>query len=61
MTIGDIIIFNEISQFFEMTGHSVGHPDVAQYACLAKWFTSRMASDPEISALDKEMKDTLAK
>jgi glutathionyl-hydroquinone reductase len=28
MTIGDIVVFNEISQFFEMTGLSPSHDDV---------------------------------
>lgn len=61
MTIGDIVVFNEISQFFEMTGLSPSHDDVVQYAFLAKWFNQRMGNDPDIQKHDHEMKSALTK
>lgn len=61
MTIGDIVVFNEISQFFEMTGLSTSSPDISQYAFLTKWFTTRMANDADISKHDQEMKAAVAK
>ena len=48
MTIGDIVVFNEISQFFEMTDLSTTHQEVVQFEFMTKWFTHRMANDPEI-------------
>ena len=61
MTIGDIVVFNEISQFFEMTGLSPTSPEVAEHTFFVKWFTQRMAADPEISKHDSEMKAALKK
>lgn len=61
MTIGDIVVYNEVSQFFEMTDLSCTHADVAGFDNLAKWFQTRMSADPEISKHDAEMKSALAK
>ena len=61
MTIGDIVVYNEVSQFFEMTDLSVTHADVSGFDNLAKWFTTRMSVDPEIQKHDQEMKNALGK
>ena len=61
MTIGDIVVFNEVSQFFAMTGLSTTSEEVSGYTFLTKWYTKKMLSDPDIAKHDQDMKDTLKK
>ena len=60
MSIGDIIVFNELSQFFEMCDIKLNVGEVATHDFLVKWF-NRMLADEAVAKLDKDMKDTLAK
>ena len=61
MTMGDIIVFNELSQFMELVGMNPTGQELAAYPFLSKWFNQRMGSDEQIKKLDQEMKETLAK
>ena len=60
LTIGDIIVYCELSQFFEMCNLNVNHPDVSTHESLCKWF-NRLAQDPAIAKHDKEFKAALSK
>ena len=61
MTMGDIIVYNELSQFMELVGINPTSQELAAYPFLSKWFNQRMGTDEQIKQLDQEMKEALAK
>lgn len=42
LTLGDIIIFNEVSRFFELTGLHTEHAEVKDLPNITKWFKVQM-------------------
>ena len=56
MTIGDIIIFHELSQFMHMCGLTIDSDELRAHEFLSKWYTQRMIVDQTIAKYDKEMK-----
>ena len=61
MTIGDIIVYNELSLFFEICDISPTSPEIGAYTMLQRWFNERMSKDEAIAKLDQDMKNALSK
>ena len=60
MTIGDIIVFNEISQFLYICDMKMNSTEMSEMKNIAKWY-AKIGKTPEFAKLDKEMKDALSK
>ena len=61
MTIGDIIVFNELSQFMQMCDLTINSDELKNQEFLSKWFVNKMLVDPTIAKYDREMKEALSK
>ena len=59
LTIADIIVFSEISQFLFMTGKTFEDDEFSEYAFLIKWF-NLVKSDRAIQFKDEEFKQAMA-
>ena len=57
MTIGDIVVFNEISMFMEMCDLKPSDAEIKAFPSLSKWLTGKMFSDPVLQKLDQDMKN----
>ena len=55
MSIGDIIVFNEIAMFLEISDLKITDDELKGYPQIQKWMT-KMYSDPAIQKLDQDMK-----
>ena len=53
MTIGDIIVFNEMSQFMEMCQLTIDSEEIVSHEFLVKWYKTRMANNEVIIKYDK--------
>jgi len=61
ITIGDIVVFNELSLFMELNDYTPDHEEMAPYPNLMKWFKTKMLGIQVVKALNDEMKDSLSK
>ena len=57
MTIGDIVVFNEVSMFLEINDMRPNDDELKNFPSLQKWLTSKMYSDPVLQKLDQDMKN----
>jgi len=58
MTVADLQYYNEISTVVYLTKKDITE---AEYPNLALWYNQRMSSLPDIMALDKKLKEIIAK
>jgi len=59
LTIADIIIFNELSQFLFLTNENFKEGKLAGMEKLEYWYSTQMATDKIVMALDERMKEYL--
>ena len=57
MTIGDIVVFNELSMFLEINDWKPNEDELREFPSLQKWLTGKMYADPVLQKLDQEMKN----
>ena len=57
MTIGDIVVFNEVSMFLEICDMKPNDPELNSFPSVQKWLTGRMYSDQALMKLDQDMKN----
>ena len=60
MTIGDIIVFNDLSMFMHLCDLDPSHSEMAEHQNLMKWF-KKMQKEPEINKLDTKYLEVLSK
>ena len=61
LTIGDIVVFNELSLFMQLNELNPEHEDLAAYPNLMKWFKTKMLGVLVFKTYDDQMKEALAK
>ena len=61
ITLGDIIIFNELSLFMELCDLNPQSPELSEHMNLVKWFNIKMKSQKVFADFDEEMKAELKK
>ena len=52
MTIGDIIVFNDLSMFMQLNDLNPQSAEMAEHTNLMKWY-KKMGKEPEIAKFDK--------
>ena len=52
MTIGDIIVFNDLSMFMQLNDLNPQSAEMAEHTNLMKWY-KKMGREPEIAKFDK--------
>jgi|TARA_B110001450_G_scaffold62479_1_gene59261 glutathione S-transferase len=60
MTIGDIIVFNDLSMFMNLCDYTPSTQDMSEHQNLMKWF-KKMQKEPEIAKLDAQFTEALKK
>lgn len=53
LTLGDVLVFNELSQFLAINGISIRSVEMKEYQNLVKWYTMKMDTYPAIKRLDE--------
>lgn len=61
LTLADIIIYNELSMFLELTKQKWTSPDMKELPNLVRWATEHIGKRQDIKALDDSMKEELKK
>ena len=61
MTVGDVIVFNDISMYLELCNLTPDSGEMAQSPNLVKWIKVKMLSNSVIVALDTKFKESLKK
>ncbi len=59
ISIADIIIYNDISQYMAMCFYELDSPEIANYPNLVKWITNKMKLYPLLNDLDNDMRTAL--
>lgn len=61
ITLGDVIIFNELSLFMELCDLNPQSAELSEHINLIKWFNIKMKSQKVFADFDEEMKAELKK